>query len=545
MSTNHPGASTPIEAMLGEMAWARRLARRLALGDADADEAVQDAWVASLRHPPAPDRPVRPWLAQVLRRQLWNRWRGERRRQRREQEAPGEPVSASPDELHEQLEAHRQLVGLVDALEEPYRQVVWLRYFESLSSAQIAARLGIAAATVRGRLRTALEKLRASLDTSHGDRRRWVRLFVPLAAGPATGGPPAPLTGHGGSRRFLWPALGGALGLVLLTALVALFFGVRGVANTRSPRTDPIPAEAAAPPAARPPGPGGGQIPGEAASLPACQERLTGLRRQEAEVERGIWTHGTAQTLFTLGAANPEPPDKLIPILTRIVRADRAETPPLGLECRTWACELRVLEASADGLRLWLSSIQSDQEFVSHRRNMGFVDRGRPVRDPVSGNELIEHRVVFGLRDPSGRPVEAPQAPAPTPSATDLPVVAGECWAQVGALETRLVERQAVLARDLPIRERYRQGSRNPPLEQRMWAIVGQVHGSDIDEIALECRDRVCRVENLNLWAGLFPGWSKPLMRWMRDRKLWTSISRSDRREVYFELAPDPTASTP
>src|SRR5688500_8487839 len=120
MSSITRETSPPIEALLGEMAWARRLARRLALGDADADEAVQDAWVASLRHPPAPDRPVRPWLAQVLRRQLWNRWRGERRRQRREREAPIESTAASPDELHEQIEAHRELVGLVEALEEPY-----------------------------------------------------------------------------------------------------------------------------------------------------------------------------------------------------------------------------------------------------------------------------------------------------------------------------------------------------------------------------------------------------------------------------------------
>ena len=70
----------------------RALARSLAHGEAD--DLLQDAAVAALEHPPATDRPVRPWLATVIR----NRWRmnrrGEARRAAREQASRGRRSSA-------------------------------------------------------------------------------------------------------------------------------------------------------------------------------------------------------------------------------------------------------------------------------------------------------------------------------------------------------------------------------------------------------------------------------------------------------------------
>src|SRR6185503_12638824 len=55
-----------------------------------------------------------------------------------------------------------------------------LHYFEELSPAEIAARQGIPAATVRSRLKRGLDDLRARLDRAHDGRRRaWL---VPVGA---------------------------------------------------------------------------------------------------------------------------------------------------------------------------------------------------------------------------------------------------------------------------------------------------------------------------------------------------------------------------
>lgn len=79
-------------------------------------------------------------------------------------------------------------------LPEPLRATVLLRFFEGLSAAEIARAQGIPAATVRSRLKDALDRIRAALDAEHGnDRRSWAVLLGPIAALPhgttaATGG---------------------------------------------------------------------------------------------------------------------------------------------------------------------------------------------------------------------------------------------------------------------------------------------------------------------------------------------------------------------
>ena len=68
----------------------------------------------------------------------------------------------------ESLAAH-PLAAAVLELDEPFRQVVLLRYFEQHTPKEIAHLLGIPGATVRSRLSRALEKLRVSLDQEFGD----------------------------------------------------------------------------------------------------------------------------------------------------------------------------------------------------------------------------------------------------------------------------------------------------------------------------------------------------------------------------------------
>jgi RNA polymerase sigma-70 factor, ECF subfamily len=166
--------------LLADAAWLQRLARSLADSEADADDLVQQTWIAAWRRGPATDRSLRPWLAKVARDLANMRRRGERRRAAREQVPELEPTTP-PDALLETMRLHRVLVDLVLGLAEPYRSAVIWRYVEGRSAASIARSLGIPEATVRGRLREALARLRAGLDASTGNRKAWAPMVLAAA----------------------------------------------------------------------------------------------------------------------------------------------------------------------------------------------------------------------------------------------------------------------------------------------------------------------------------------------------------------------------
>ncbi len=165
-----------------ELAGLHALARSLVHGDADADDLIQETAIAAMQHPPDDDRPMRPWLATVLR----NRWRMDRRgtsrREARERVLGAELVQAASDDAPDAIDRARTLERLASALvalDEPFRDVVIRRYLDGQSAAEIARALNIPAGTVRWRLKTALERLRAALDRS---TPRWQRALVPLTA---------------------------------------------------------------------------------------------------------------------------------------------------------------------------------------------------------------------------------------------------------------------------------------------------------------------------------------------------------------------------
>jgi RNA polymerase sigma factor (sigma-70 family) len=165
-----------------ELAGMRALARSLVHGDADADDLVQETAVAAMEHPPDTDRPVRPWLATVLR----NRWRmdrrGRARREAREQAVGLELVERDGVDAPDAIDRARTLERLASALvalEEPFRDVVIRRYLDGQNAAEIARALGVPPGTVRWRLKTGLERLRAALDRSTPS---WQRALVPFVA---------------------------------------------------------------------------------------------------------------------------------------------------------------------------------------------------------------------------------------------------------------------------------------------------------------------------------------------------------------------------
>jgi RNA polymerase sigma factor (sigma-70 family) len=163
--------------LLADAAWLRRLASALA-GEGDADDIVQESWIAAWRKRPDDDRPLRPWLAKVARDVVAMRVRGEQRRRAREAQIADRGESEAPDAMLERVRLHRLLADLVLALGEPYRSAVVARFFEGKSAAQIARELGIPDATIRARVREGLARLRAGLDRDAGGRKAWAALFL-------------------------------------------------------------------------------------------------------------------------------------------------------------------------------------------------------------------------------------------------------------------------------------------------------------------------------------------------------------------------------
>jgi RNA polymerase sigma factor (sigma-70 family) len=224
-----------LERLLHHREWLRGLAHRL-VGEAAADDLVQETWLAAMRRPPDPSRPVRPWLAGVVRKLARMRARGEGRRARRQQEVARRDELPSTAELIEGVDTQRRLAQVVLELDEPYRTTLLLRYFHDLSAAEIARRQELPSGTVRWRLKRGLEEMRERLDREWGERREWCLALVALSDGGHT------LAGAavtGVAAASLW------LRVAALAVLLALLgFSINGL----WPDQGAIPAQAPAEP---------------------------------------------------------------------------------------------------------------------------------------------------------------------------------------------------------------------------------------------------------------------------------------------------------
>ncbi len=230
-----------LETLLGHRRWLAALARELVRGEADVDDALQETWLAALERPPRQAGSVKSWLRRVVRHGVFVRHRRTTRRLARERAvARPEGVAATPDEIVARAELQARMSVLVLSLGEPHRTVLLLRFFEDLSTRDIAARTGVPLETARTRLRRALAHLRGFLDREHdGNRDAWCVALVPLA------------------RSAKRPALAGSgaatLGVLTMTGKTALILGMavivsaalvawRGTASdgrtTRTPETE-------------------------------------------------------------------------------------------------------------------------------------------------------------------------------------------------------------------------------------------------------------------------------------------------------------------
>ncbi len=177
----NPIMTITAEQLLQHSQWAHALARHLVGDAAEADDIVQDAWLAAIQEPPLKGA-LRPWLGGVIHNLARMRHRSEYRRKDREAKSAKTEALPTTSELVERAESQRLLVDAVLKLPEPYRSVVLLRYFDNSSAAEIARDRSIPAGTVRSQLHEGLAKLRLMLDSQHGgDRRAWCVALLPLA----------------------------------------------------------------------------------------------------------------------------------------------------------------------------------------------------------------------------------------------------------------------------------------------------------------------------------------------------------------------------
>lgn len=189
-----PISSAEAQALLEHSGWVRALARKLVRDPNLADDLAQETWLAAFEHRPSNEGNLRAWLGTVLRNLVRQVGRGEDRREARERASARPEAVDSTLDVVERMSLHRQVVEAVMELAEPYRTVILLRYFETRTPTQIAARLGVPVSTVKTRLARGIELLRQRLDREHApDGRSMLMALVPLTL--KTGGSPAPLLG--------------------------------------------------------------------------------------------------------------------------------------------------------------------------------------------------------------------------------------------------------------------------------------------------------------------------------------------------------------
>ena len=208
-----------VATLLEQAAWMRELATYLLRDGQATDDAIQDTWVAVLAAPPDQRRPLRPWLAEVLRNTVRSSFRRHARRQAREREvARLEAPAPSTEDVLARTQLHQRLAELVARLDEPYRTTVLMRFYDGLDSPEISRRTGVSAGTVRWRISEAVRRLREGLDESYRARRDWRPVLAIMAGGDRSGGSALSLTSPAAAVVFsvglglaglgLWLAIG-------------------------------------------------------------------------------------------------------------------------------------------------------------------------------------------------------------------------------------------------------------------------------------------------------------------------------------------------
>ncbi len=174
----------PIETLLEYEPFVCYLLRGLVRDENQVQDLVQETWVKALGSPPKASGSPKGWLAKVVKNLARDSHRRGVARQDREVAVARPEGDGSQATSEQRLRLHRQLVNAVMDLDEPYRGVMILSYYEDLRPSQIAQKLDRKPATARSQIHRAHELLRENLDGEYGDRKSWLLVAVPMASTP-------------------------------------------------------------------------------------------------------------------------------------------------------------------------------------------------------------------------------------------------------------------------------------------------------------------------------------------------------------------------
>lgn len=155
-------------------------AMRIMRNPADAEDVVQDAFLAALRHIDdfKPDRPFWPWLARIVVNRSLDAQAAFKVRAATALDNSIAGTDSTPHERAERSDFMEQFRGALAKLPERRRLVIELFELEEMSVADIASAIGAAPATVRWHLHAGRHQLRRSLShfashasTSNSERR--------------------------------------------------------------------------------------------------------------------------------------------------------------------------------------------------------------------------------------------------------------------------------------------------------------------------------------------------------------------------------------
>ena len=138
---------------------------------ADAEDAVQDAYVRAIRHYAGfRGGDARAWLLAIVRNSCYDKLRSRSRGAEAVFDESIHSVApvASPESLAMASESAHQVRQALEELPLEYREVFVLREMEQLSYAEIAEVAGIPVGTVMSRLSRARERLREKLRRPPG-----------------------------------------------------------------------------------------------------------------------------------------------------------------------------------------------------------------------------------------------------------------------------------------------------------------------------------------------------------------------------------------
>ena len=141
----------------------RALLRRFVSDPNAVDDLAQETWMAVLRQAASGGFLGRAWLSTVARNFALQSLRGDQRRLVRQARAAQDGAVEADGEVRCDEELRGRVLAAVEALEDRYREVVRLRYFEDLLPCQIADRMGLPVETVRTRLKRGLAQVRGAL----------------------------------------------------------------------------------------------------------------------------------------------------------------------------------------------------------------------------------------------------------------------------------------------------------------------------------------------------------------------------------------------